>query len=121
MILIAALWISVLLGAGGFALDRVLVAAVTTNADDQLEYVLRSLLVSAEIDTAGEVTFNREPADQRFLEPYSGLYWQVSAPGHEVFPSRSLWDRQIAYGVQHDDRGVHIYDSKQFGDEKLRI
>ena len=121
MILIAALWISVLLGAGGFALDRVLVAAVTTNADDQLEYVLRSLLVSAEIDTAGEVTFNREPADQRFLEPYSGLYWQVSAPGHEVFPSRSLWDRQIAYGAQHDDRGVHIYDSKQFGDEKLRI
>ena len=121
MILIAAVWISVLLGAGGFALDRVLVAAVTTNADDQLEYVLRSLLVSAEIDTAGEVTFNREPADQRFLEPYSGLYWQVSAPGHEVFPSRSLWDRQIAYGVQHDDRGVHIYDSKQFGDEKLRI
>ena len=121
MILIAAVWISVLLGAGGFALDRVLVAAVTTNADDQLEYVLRSLLVSAEIDTAGEVTFNREPADQRFLEPYSGLYWQVSAPGHEVFPSHSLWDRQIAYGVQHDDRGVHIYDSKQFGDEKLRI
>ena len=121
MILIAAAWISVLLAGGGFALDRVLVAAVTRNADDQLEYVLRSLLVSAEIGPEGEVIFNREPADQRFLEPYSGLYWQVSAPGREAFPSRSLWDRQLAYGARHDDRGVHSYDSKQFADEKLRV
>ncbi len=121
MILIAAAWISILLAGGGFALDRVLVAAVTRNADDQLGYVLRSLLVSAEIDTAGEVTFNREPADQRFLEPYSGLYWQVSAPGHETWPSRSLWDRQLAYGQPHNDRSVHSYDSHQFKDEKLRV
>ena len=121
MILIAAAWISILLAGGGFALDRVLVAAVTRNADDQLGYVLRSLLVSAEIDTAGEVTFNREPADQRFLEPYSGLYWQVSAPGHETWPSRSLWDRQLAYGAAHNDRSVHSYDSRQFKDEKLRV
>ena len=121
MILIAAAWISILLAGGGFALDRVLVAAVTRNADDQLGYVLRSLLVSAEIDTAGEVTFNREPADQRFLEPYSGLYWQVSAPEHETWPSRSLWDRQLAYGPPHNDRSVHSYDSRQFKDEKLRV
>ncbi len=121
MILIAAVWISVLLAGGGFALDRVLVAAVTRNADDQLEYVLRSLLVSAEIGPEGEVIFNREPADQRFLEPYSGLYWQVSAPGKETFPSRSLWDRQLAYGARHRDRNIHTYDSRQFGEEKLRI
>ncbi|NJR77986.1 sensor histidine kinase [Sphingomonas corticis] len=121
MILIAAVWISVLLAGGGFALDRVLVAAVTRNADDQLEYVLRSLLVSAEIGPEGEVIFNREPADQRFLEPYSGLYWQVSAPGKETFPSRSLWDRQLAYGARHRDRNIHTYDSRQFGEEKLRV
>jgi signal transduction histidine kinase len=121
MILIAAAWISILLAGGGFALDRVLVAAVTNNADDQLEYVLRSLLKSAEIGPEGEVLFNREPADQRFLEPYSGLYWQVSAPGRDPFPSRSLWDRQLAYGTAHDDRNVHTYDSGQFAGEKLRI
>ena len=33
--------------------------------------------------------------DQRFLEPYSGLYWQISGQGHEDFPSRSLWDRSL--------------------------
>ncbi len=122
MILIAAVWIAVLLSGGGFALDRVLKQAVTRNFDDQLEYVLRSLLNSSEIGPDGEVIFTRDAAaDQRFVEPYSGLYWQVSGKGHEDFPSRSLWDRHLAFGGIHDDRNAHFYDSNQFPDEKLRI
>src|SRR3954466_11638702 len=87
MIAIAALWILVLLAGGGYALDRVLTSAVTRNFDDQLNYVLTSLFTSAEVGPDGEVVFNRAAADQRFLEPYSGLYWQVSAPKREPFPS----------------------------------
>lgn len=121
MILIATLWISVLLAGGGFALDRVLTSAITRNFDDQLDYVLNALVVSAQLGPDGEVLFNREPADQRFLEPYSGLYWQVSANGREDFPSRSLWDRRLAFGENHDDRDIHRYDSQEFADEKLRI
>ena len=122
MILIAAAWIALLLGAGGFALDRVLVGAVTRNFDDNLEYVLRSMLVSAEIGPVNEVLLGRDAvADQRFLEPYSGLYYQVSAPGADPLPSRSLWDRHLAYGSAHNDRTVHVYDSNQFPEEKLRI
>ncbi len=122
MILIAAVWIGVLLSGGGFALDRVLSQAVTRNFDDQLEYVLRSLLNSSEIGPDGEVIFSRDAAaDQRFVEPYSGLYWQVSGKGREDFPSRSLWDRRLAFGGTHDDRNAHFYDSTQFPDEKLRI
>ena len=122
MILIAAVWIVVLLSGGGFALDRVLSQAVTRNFDDQLEYVLRSLLNSSEIGPDGEVIFSREAAaDQRFVEPYSGLYWQVSGKGREDFPSRSLWDRRLAFGGPHDDRNAHFYDSTQFPDEKLRV
>jgi len=122
MILIAAVWITLLLAGGGFALDRVLTGAVTSSADDQLEYVLRSLVVSAQIGPEGEVLFGRDAlADQRFLEPGSGLYWQISAPGQDPFPSRSLWDRQLAYGTRHRDTGIHVYDSTQFADEKLRV
>nr|WP_176501814.1 ATP-binding protein [Sphingomonas sp. HMP9] len=122
MILIAAVWIAVLLSGGGFALDRVLGQAVTRNFDDQLEYVLRSLLNSSEIGPEGEVIFTREAvADQRFLEPYSGLYYQVSAKGQDDLLSRSLWDRKLAFGGPHDDRTAHFYDSMQFPDEKLRI
>ena len=121
MIVIAALWILVLLAGGGFALDQVLKNAVTRNFDDQLDYVLTSLFTSAEIGPDGEVIFNRPPADQRFVEPYSGLYWQVSAPGKEAWASRSLWDRRLAYGSNHTDLEVHVYDSGQFPDEKLRV
>ena len=121
MILIAAAWIALLLAGGGFALDRVLSTAVTRNFDDQLNYVLTSLIVSAEIGPIGEVMNTREPADQRFLEPNSGLYWQISARAQEPYRSRSLWDRALAFGSNHDDRGVHSYDSAQFADEKLRI
>ena len=121
MILIAAGWILLLLTGGGFALDRVLTAAVTRNFDEQLEYVLTALIVSSEIGPDGEVVFNREPADQRFLEPYSGLYWQVGGKSREPFPSRSLWDRRLAFGTDHTDLAVHAYDSHQFRDERLRI
>ena len=127
MILIAAGWILLLLTGGGFALDRVLTTAITQNFDDQLEYVLNALIVSAEIGPQGEVFNNRELADQRFLEPNSGLYYQISAPGQEPYPSRSLWDRRLAYGSAHTDLGIHAYDSDQFVDpttdspERLRI
>ena len=121
MIGIAALWIFLLLGVGGFALDRVLVSAVSSNFDSQLDYVLTAMISSAEIGPEGEVLFNRAPADQRFLEPYSGLYYQVSGAGFEPFPSRSLWDRRLRIGGAHADDSAHFYDSNEFPMERLRV
>ena len=121
MIGIAAAWIVILLFGGGFALDRVLTDAVTRNFDNQLEYVLTAMIASAEIGPDGEVFLNRPLGDQRFLEPNSGLYWQISGEGHDDFPSRSLWDRTLEANTSHDDRETHIYDSKQFPDEPLRV
>jgi len=121
MLLIATAWILLLLAGGGFALDRVLTSAVTRNFDDQLEYLLNSMVVSAEIGPSGEVVLNRELADQRFLEPYSGAYWQISGNGFDTFPSRSLWDRKLRVDEKHDDMSVHVYDSDEFQDQKLRI
>jgi signal transduction histidine kinase len=121
MIGIAALWISVLLLGGGLALDRVLSTAITRNFDDGLNYVLTAMIASAEIGPDGEVLFNRPLADQRFLEPNSGLYYQISAKGHEDWRSRSLWDRALRVLPEHDDRTFHAYDSKQFPGEDLRV
>ena len=118
---IAAVWIVVLLFGGGLALDRVLNDAVTRNFDNQLEYVLTAMIASAEIGPDGEVFLNRPLGDQRFLEPNSGLYWQISGAGHDDFPSRSLWDRTLQSNISHDDRETHIYDSDQFPDEPLRM
>ncbi|MFV0624847.1 sensor histidine kinase [Sphingomonas sp. ac-8] len=121
MILIAAAWILVLLAGGGYALDRVLSSAITRNFDDQLDYLLTSMMVTAEIGPDGEVLFNRTLGDQRFLEPGSGLYWQVSGKGYEIYPSRSLWDRKLPEGALHHDKDIHTYESDAFPDEKLRI
>ena len=61
------------------------------------------------------------PADQRFLEPYSGVYFQVSGEGADTFPSRSLWDRRLRVDPAHNDVRLHTYDSREFEDEPLRI
>ena len=129
MIFISALWIGVLLGGGGYALDRVLSNAITSNFDGGLDYVLTALIASAEIGPDGEAFLNRSPADQRFLEPYSGLYFQISAvatPGRPAnaeldFPSRSLWDRKLRVGGRHNDNELHVYDSTEFADETIRV
>ena len=121
MIVVAALWISALLLLGGFALDRVLTASIIRNFDDQLSYVLNAMVAASEIGPDGEVRFNRPPADQRFIEPYSGVYFQISGSGADAFPSRSLWDRRLRVSSGHQDIKIHIYDSNEFADEPLRI
>jgi len=119
MIGIAAVWIAALLLMGGFALDRVLTRSIVDSFDNQLVFVLNSMIASSEIgpsDTGGqgEVRFNRAPADQRFVEPYSGLYFQISGSGAETFASRSLWDRRLRVVDSHADVKPHLYDSDEF-------
>jgi signal transduction histidine kinase len=121
MIGIAAAWIFVMLLGGGLALDRVLTGAITNNFDDNQQYVLTSMVAAAEIDPIGEVRFNRLLGDQRFLEPYSGYYWQISGKGFIPFRSRSLWDREIRVRPGSNTPQVRIYDSQEFKDDVLRI
>jgi signal transduction histidine kinase len=121
MIVVAAIWIGVLLLIGGYALDRVLARGIVQNFDQQLEYVLKAMIAASEIGPDGEVRFTRPPADQRFLEPYSGAYFQISGKGQETFPSRSLWDRRLTVDSNHEDIQLHKRDSFEFQDEPLRI
>lgn len=121
IMLIAAGWITVLLLVGGIALDRTLTTLITRNFDEQLGYMLTGMVGSAEIGPDGEVFFNRPLGDQRFLEPNSGLYWLIRAPGHEDFASRSLWDGTLEIRGNHFDSAPHVYDSAQRPKEPLRI
>ena len=125
MIGMAALWIAALLLIGGFALDRVLSRSIVDNFDNQLVFVLNSMIAASELGPDGEVRFNRPPADQRFIEPYSGLYFQISGEGADTFASRSLWDRRLRVADSHDDVKPHLYDSNEFSTadhaEPLRI
>jgi len=121
MIGIAAVWIAVLLGVGGFTLDRVLTSAITRNFDASLDYVLTALIASSELGPDGEILLSRAPADQAFLEPYSGVYFQVSAPGQDPLPSRSLWDRELSVDRTRVHSDTTYRDSREFAPEILRI
>ena len=131
MIGIAALWIAVLLLLGGYALDRVLSRSFVASFDAQLEYVLNAMIAASEIGPRGEVRFIRPLADQRFLETYSGAYFQIAdVPANHCrleevsrlcYPSRSLWDRRLKVDTSHRDTVIHKRDSDEFADEPLRI
>jgi signal transduction histidine kinase len=122
MILIAAVWISLLLGIGGYALDRVLYETLTASFDEQLANNLNAMINSAELDEVGEVRLLRPLGDQRFAEPYSGLYWQISGADQAPFPSRSLWDRQLGPPPPgRDCRQPCKYEATIFAREPLRI
>src|SRR5688500_16996726 len=121
MMLIAAGWITILLLVGGVALDRTLKDLLERQFDEQLNYTLTAMSASAEIDPLGDVWFNRPLGDQRFLEPYSGVYWQVCGEGREDYLSRSLWDRTLQLSGEPARAEPYYYDSPQFTDEPLRI
>ena len=127
---IAAGWIIVLLLGGGIALERALTSQVEANFDEQLEYQLTAMITAAEVDPFGDVFFERNLGNQAFLEPNSGLYWQISGEGFDPWPSRSLWDRTLELrgensgndrDPEHFDSEVHYYNSDQFDGEPMRI
>ncbi|WP_294070072.1 HAMP domain-containing sensor histidine kinase [Sphingomonas sp.] len=135
LIVVAALWIIALLLIGGFALDRVISRWIVDSYDNQLVFILNSMIGTSEIGPDGGVRFNRAPADQRFAEAYSGLYFQVTdAAGDSCksgavsalcYPSPSLWDRRLHVVGNHNDVAPHRYDSDEFStrhrSEPLRI
>jgi len=89
--------------------------------DDQLNSELSSLIGAAEIDADGEVRLNRPVGDQRFLQPNSGYYWQISGKGHEDFSSNSLWGRKLRISSRKVSTKPLYYNSNQFPGEPLRV
>lgn len=108
-------------GNEGLALAPAQTGPQTPQFDAQLDTMLAAMIASAEIAPDGEVIFSRALGDQRFLEPNSGLYWQVSGGGQDAFASRSLWDRKLEVSGRKAWAEPLYYDSVQFPNEPLRV
>ena len=121
MLAVAALWIISLLLIGGFVLERAVSRIIVDSFDERLASVLNALIATAEIGPDGEIRLSRALGDQRFQEPYSGLYWQISAIGQEPYRSRSLWDRALTPSPTDANAEAIAYDSARFPGEPLRI
>jgi signal transduction histidine kinase len=62
----------------------------------ELQSHLHQLVSGLERAPDGSPNVGRPPAEPRFDEPFSGLYWQISAePGKPALRSRSLWDTAL--------------------------
>lgn len=62
----------------------------------EMESDLRQLVSGFVRDADGTLQIGRLPAETRFLEPLSGLYWQISEPPNgPTLRSRSLWDAAL--------------------------
>ena len=122
MIGVSAVWIVLLLGLGGFALDRVLTSAITSNFDAQLDYVLTAM-----ISSVGDRPGRRGAVQPRARRPalpralFGPLFPDHRPAASSPIPSRSLWDRRLQRRAAHTDNDVHYYDSDEFPTEKLRI
>jgi DNA-binding CsgD family transcriptional regulator len=96
-------------------------AFLTREYDQQLDAVLNDLIAAAEVDADGDIRLQQPVGDRRFLAPESGLYWQISAKGHEGLPSRSLWERKLRVSDRKGSAELIHYDSDQFPNEPLRV
>lgn len=68
---------------------------VTRTIGDDLNVYLNQLIAGIDIDPQGQLVMSRPPADPRFAEPLSGLYWQVGDDRGRILRSRSLWDTAL--------------------------
>jgi hypothetical protein len=107
-------WIGALLLIGGYALDQVLARGIVQNSISSSNMSERNDRRVREIWAGGRGALFEAPADQRFREPYSGVYFQISGAGQETFPSRSLWDRRLKVDYGHKDVELHKRDSFEF-------
>ena len=66
---------------------------------EDLDVHLKQLLAGVDVDPQGNLVITRPPADPRFADPLSGLYWQVSDDRGQLLRSRSLWDTSLALPI----------------------
>jgi signal transduction histidine kinase len=73
MMVVSAIWIALLLGGGGYALDRVLTSASRATST-AARICLTALIASAEVGPDGEAYLNRPPATSASLSPIRALF-----------------------------------------------
>jgi len=100
--------ILIALSVAGVALTILFERHVTRTVVDDLEVHLKQLLGGIDIGADGRLVVARPPADPRFADPLSGLYWQVGDDRDQLLRSRSLWDTtllapvdRVAPGEEH--------------------
>ncbi|EGV18152.1 integral membrane sensor signal transduction histidine kinase [Thiocapsa marina 5811] len=108
----AALSITLALAVSGLGLLTLFERHVERRIGEELRAQLNQLAAAVTITQEGEIQLAREPADPRFEQPLSGLYWQIDGPARQgLLRSRSLWDHLVELTDDDLDPGsVHAHE-----------
>lgn len=103
--------IVIALAIAGVALTLLFERHVARTIADDLEVHLKQLLAGVDIDNENRIVVTRPPADPRFADPLSGLYWQISDDRGQILRSRSLWDTVLPLPIDDPAPGdVHQHE-----------
>ncbi|QPZ92893.1 sensor histidine kinase [Thioclava electrotropha] len=86
-----ALAVVLALAIASAALTALFAAHVQRRAEAELSVQLDQVVAALGRDADGRLALQTPPADPRFDQPLSGLYWQIDL-GDTLLRSRSLWD-----------------------------
>jgi signal transduction histidine kinase len=105
--------ILVALSIAGVALTILFERHVARTIADDLDVHLTQLVGGLDVDPEDRIVITRPPADPRFADPLSGLYWQVSADDGQRLRSRSLWDAMLTLPADALQAGeVHHHEGQ---------
>ena len=112
--------ILVALGVAGAGLVLLFQRHVSRTIAADLDVHLRQLLAGIDVSSDGRLVITQQPADPRFEERLSGLYWQVTDDRDQMLRSRSLWDTTLGL----DEPGpseVHQHEVDGPGDARVLV
>jgi len=118
--LAAGLWVAGGLGAVAWLVTDIAVRQIEAAFDARLSGLLDAAVAAAVTDAEGRVVVARAPAGADFERPFSGAYWQITAPDGSLATSRSLWDQTLPAATSGHE-GVVLRDVSGPRDEMLRV
>jgi signal transduction histidine kinase len=106
----------------GAALILLFERHVARTLADDLDVHLKQLLAGIDVDAQGNLVLTQPPADPRFADPLSGLYWQVSDDRGQLLRSRSLWDTTMVLPPDEPALGeVHRHETQGPGASRMLV
>lgn len=121
LLLISLVWLVVALILGGYLISDAFHDHIETEFDAKLTDTLDALIGMSDVGRSGALTFTRDLSEQRFSEPYSGWYWQVTGPGAEPVRSRSLWDQELTIPVTEPAFGGRVIEGEGPEGRRIRV
>lgn len=108
LFLAGAVSVAAALALSAFGLTLLFERHVERRFTAELDTFLDQVVAGIDRNADGRLILSKAPADPRFEQPLSGLYWQIQA-GSTVLRSRSLWDSQLDFPEEaHPDGTVHL-------------